>query len=195
MRLRDHHVALELPRVLGRVGPGAHRGAHVGDVADQGEEALPTEAVGDAQIEEVDRRRLERDVRRDDRGGDRRRLDDADGVEGAVDVAATATQGRLDLVDVDLRDPARLADRLQALDLDPGEVPVGLRLPNPGLARGDVRPARPQRELDVLELINGRNSVKEIARRTRTGTFAVSRIVYRLSKSNVVRRRATPVTV
>ncbi|MCA9681592.1 MAG: DUF4388 domain-containing protein [Myxococcales bacterium] len=50
-------------------------------------------------------------------------------------------------------------------------------------------------ELDVLELINGRNSVKEIARRTRTGTFAVARIVYRLSKSNVVRRRVTPVTV
>ncbi len=50
-------------------------------------------------------------------------------------------------------------------------------------------------ELDVLELINGRNSVKEIARRTRTGTFAVSRIVYRLSKSNVVRRRVPPVTV
>jgi Fe-S-cluster containining protein len=50
-------------------------------------------------------------------------------------------------------------------------------------------------ELDVLELINGRNSVKDIARRTRTGTFAVSRIVYRLAKSNVVRRRVTPVTV
>ncbi|NVB40456.1 DUF4388 domain-containing protein [Pseudenhygromyxa sp. WMMC2535] len=50
-------------------------------------------------------------------------------------------------------------------------------------------------ELDVLELINGRNSVKEIARRTRTGTFAVARVVYRLSKSNVVRRRITPVTV
>ena len=50
-------------------------------------------------------------------------------------------------------------------------------------------------ELDVLELINGRNSVKDIARRTRTGTFSVSRIVYRLSKSNVVRRRVTPVTV
>lgn len=50
-------------------------------------------------------------------------------------------------------------------------------------------------ELDVLELVNGRNSVKEIARRTRTGTFAVARIVYRLSKSSVVRRRITPVTV
>ncbi|EDM77110.1 hypothetical protein PPSIR1_19744 [Plesiocystis pacifica SIR-1] len=50
-------------------------------------------------------------------------------------------------------------------------------------------------ELDVLELVNGRNSVKEIARRTRTGTFAVARIVYRLSKSNIVRRRVTPITV
>lgn len=50
-------------------------------------------------------------------------------------------------------------------------------------------------ELDVLELVNGRNSVKEIARKTRTGAFAVARIVYRLSKSSVVRRRVTPVTV
>lgn len=58
-----------------------------------------------------------------------------------------------------------------------------------------AREALARDELDVLELINGRNSVKEIARRTRTGTFAVSRIVYRLSKSNVVRRRVTPVTV
>lgn len=58
-----------------------------------------------------------------------------------------------------------------------------------------AREALAREELDVLELINGRNSVKDIARRTRTGTFAVSRIVYRLSKSNVVRRRVTPVTV
>jgi CheY-like chemotaxis protein len=67
--------------------------------------------------------------------------------------------------------------------------------------RDDARVSRMAREilardeLDVLELINGRNSVKDIARRTRTGTFAVSRIVYRLAKSNVVRRRVTPVTV
>jgi CheY-like chemotaxis protein len=50
-------------------------------------------------------------------------------------------------------------------------------------------------ELQVLELINGRNSVKEIARKTRTGTFAVASVLYRLSKSNVVRRRMVPVTV
>jgi hypothetical protein len=50
-------------------------------------------------------------------------------------------------------------------------------------------------ELGVLEMVNGRNSVKEIARRTRAGTFAVARVLYRLVKSNVVRRRVTPVTV
>jgi CheY-like chemotaxis protein len=50
-------------------------------------------------------------------------------------------------------------------------------------------------ELGVLELVNGRNSVKEIARRTRTGTFAVAKILFRLGKAKVVRRAMTPVTV
>jgi CheY-like chemotaxis protein len=50
-------------------------------------------------------------------------------------------------------------------------------------------------ELGVLELVNGRNSVKDIARRTRTGTFAVAKILFRLGKAKVVRRAMTPVTV
>ena len=50
-------------------------------------------------------------------------------------------------------------------------------------------------ELGVLELVNGRNSVKEIARRTRTGTFAVAKIMFRLGKAKVVRRAMTPVIV
>lgn len=50
-------------------------------------------------------------------------------------------------------------------------------------------------ELAVLELINGRNSVKEVARKTRTGTFAVANVLYRLTMSNVVRRRVMPATV
>lgn len=49
-------------------------------------------------------------------------------------------------------------------------------------------------ELQVLELSNGRNSVKEIARRTRVGTFAVAKILYRLDKANVVRRRVLPIS-
>ncbi len=50
-------------------------------------------------------------------------------------------------------------------------------------------------ELAVLELVNGRNSVKEVARKTRTGTFAVASVLHRLTMSNVVRRRVMPVTV
>ncbi len=48
-------------------------------------------------------------------------------------------------------------------------------------------------ELAVLELVNGRHSVKDIARRTRTGTFAVARVLYRLGKAKVVRQRVPPV--
>lgn len=55
------------------------------------------------------------------------------------------------------------------------------------------RHAFTREELGVLELLNGRNSVKEIARKTRTGTFAVAKILYRLSRARLVHRRLTPV--
>lgn len=48
-------------------------------------------------------------------------------------------------------------------------------------------------ELGVLELLNGRNSVKEIARKTRTGTFAVAKVLYRLGRAGLVHRRLMPV--
>lgn len=48
-------------------------------------------------------------------------------------------------------------------------------------------------ELAVLELVNGRHSVKDIARRTRTGTFAVANVLYRLGKAEVVRKRVPPI--
>ncbi len=57
------------------------------------------------------------------------------------------------------------------------------------------REALPRDELAVLELVNGRNSVKEIARKTRTGTFAVARVLYRHAKANLVRKRVMPVAV
>lgn len=57
------------------------------------------------------------------------------------------------------------------------------------------RSALTREELTVLELINGRNSVKELARKTRTGTFGVARVMYRLARSNLVRRSVEPVTV
>lgn len=57
------------------------------------------------------------------------------------------------------------------------------------------RQALSREELTVLELTNGRNSVKEIARRTRSGTFSVSKIMYRMVLGGVVRRRVDPVAV
>ena len=105
-------------------------------------------------------------------------------VEGALDAGLNLGRGVIDAQVNDLADKTRLAAGGQqdlAVAADDGHF-----LCRELLARD---------ELDVLELINGRNSVKDIARRTRTGTFAVSRIVYRLSKSNVVRRRVMPVTV
>ncbi len=57
------------------------------------------------------------------------------------------------------------------------------------------RNAFTQAELGVLELMNGRNSVKDIARKTRTGTFAVSTIIYRLALAGLARRRMTPMEV
>jgi len=57
------------------------------------------------------------------------------------------------------------------------------------------RDSFPRGELSVLEAVNGRNNVKEIARKTRTGTFAVSRVLHRLAKANLVRRKITPVVV
>jgi CheY-like chemotaxis protein len=54
------------------------------------------------------------------------------------------------------------------------------------------RQAFTREELEVLELLNGRNNVKEIARKTRAGTFAVATVLYRLSRSGLTRRRVEP---
>jgi hypothetical protein len=43
--------------------------------------------------------------------------------------------------------------------------------------------------------MNGRNSVKDVARKTRTGTFAVSTVIYRLTLAGLARRRMTPMEV
>lgn len=57
------------------------------------------------------------------------------------------------------------------------------------------RHAFTREELAVLELLNGRNSVKEVARKTRTGTFAVTKIIYRLTRAALARRREVPAHV
>jgi CheY-like chemotaxis protein len=50
-------------------------------------------------------------------------------------------------------------------------------------------------ELAVLELVNGKNTVKDIVRKSRMGSFDVSKMLYRLLSIKLVRRRVMPVAV
>ncbi len=108
---------------------------------------------------------------------------------------AAAAQGRAELTIADaLLDGLRLLDEQQMMGPHIPDVDdVYLRV-DEQVAKL-AREALPRDELAVLELVNGRNSVKEIARKTRTGTFAVARVLYRHTKANLVRKRVMPVTV
>lgn len=50
-------------------------------------------------------------------------------------------------------------------------------------------------ELAVLELVNGKNSVKDIVRNSRMASFDVSKMLFRLLSIKVIRRRVAPVAV
>lgn len=50
-------------------------------------------------------------------------------------------------------------------------------------------------ELAVLELTNGKNSVKEIIKQSRLGSFEVSKMLYRLLNVRLIRRKVAPVAV
>ncbi len=50
-------------------------------------------------------------------------------------------------------------------------------------------------ELAILELVNGKNSVKDIIRKSRMGSFEVSKMLYRLLSIKLLRRRVMPVAV
>src|ERR1044071_9069549 len=50
-------------------------------------------------------------------------------------------------------------------------------------------------ELAVLELVNGKNAIKDIIRKSRMGSFEVSKMLYRLLSIKLVRRRVLPVAV
>lgn len=50
-------------------------------------------------------------------------------------------------------------------------------------------------ELAVLELVNGKNSVKDIMRNSRMASFDVSKMLFRLLSIKVIRRRVAPVAV
>jgi len=50
-------------------------------------------------------------------------------------------------------------------------------------------------ELAILELVNGKNTVKDLIRASRLGSFEVSKMLYRLFSIKLIRRRVLPVAV
>ena len=62
------------------------------------------------------------------------------------------------------------------------------------LRPGEYR-ALTREELAVLELVNGKNTIKDIIRKSRMGSFEVSKMLYRLLSIKLVRRRVLPVAV
>ncbi|HET6611345.1 MAG TPA: response regulator [Kofleriaceae bacterium] len=50
-------------------------------------------------------------------------------------------------------------------------------------------------ELAILELVNGKHTVKDIIRTSRMGSFEVSKMLYRLRSIKLIRRRVLPVAV
>ena len=47
----------------------------------------------------------------------------------------------------------------------------------------------------LLELVNGKNTVKEIVRQSRMGSFEVSKMLYRLLSIKLIRKRVPVVAV
>jgi CheY-like chemotaxis protein len=110
-------------------------------------------------------------------------------------LARAATEGRVELlVGEALLDGLRRLDERAVMGPHMAQVDdVYMRIDEQIAKIG--RHALTRDELAVLELLNGRNNVKEIARKTRTGTFAVARVLYRLTKARLARRRMMPVTI
>lgn len=107
---------------------------------------------------------------------------------------AKAATGRAEL---------RISDALlEALRREASRAEMGPHMPHVDevYVRNDPEVARVGRngfareELGILENLNGRNSVKDVARKTRTGTFAVASILYRLDRARMVHRRRAPIT-
>lgn len=107
---------------------------------------------------------------------------------------AKAAAGRAEL---------RISDALlEALRREASRAEMGPHMPHVDevYVRNDPEVARVGRngfareELGILENLNGRNSVKDVARKTRTGTFAVASILYRLGRARLVHRRRAPIT-
>ncbi len=106
---------------------------------------------------------------------------------------AAAGRAELRIADALLEGLRRVHQRAEMGPQMPQVDDVYIRQDERVAAKG--RDAFTREELGILELLNGRNSIKDIARKTRSGTFAVATVLYRLERADLVRRRSMPVAI
>jgi CheY-like chemotaxis protein len=114
---------------------------------------------------------------------------------GMADLSPVARQASLALsVDGILMEGFRRVDEWHLIEREIDDFDLVLLRNEEAVARmGKGRLTR--EELAVLELVNGKNSVKDIVRQSRMGSFEVSKLLYRLLSIRLVRKRVQPVAV
>jgi len=111
------------------------------------------------------------------------------------ELPATAREAALDLpVDALVMEGLRRVDEWRLIEREIGDFDrVFVRNDDKVAAFGRGKLLR--EEVTVLELVNGRNAVKDIVLLSKMGSFDVTKMLYRLLRNKLIRRRVAPVVV
>jgi CheY-like chemotaxis protein len=114
---------------------------------------------------------------------------------GAVEISPVAAEAGLELsVDGILMEGFRRVDEWHLIEREIDNFDLVFLRNEDAVARmGRGRLTR--EELAILELVNGKNTVKEIVRQSRMGSFEVSKMLYRLLSIKLIRKRVPVVAV
>jgi DNA-binding response OmpR family regulator len=112
-----------------------------------------------------------------------------------TDLAAIAMEASLDMsVDSILMEGFRRVDEWHLIEREISDFDqIFLRDDEAVRQMGPHRLTR--EEQTVLELVNGKNTVKDIIRQSRMGSFEVSKMLYRLLSIKLIRKRVAPLAV
>jgi hypothetical protein len=111
------------------------------------------------------------------------------------DLGALADGAALQLsVDGILMEGVRRVDEWHVIEREIDDFDV-VFLRNEEAVRTIDRGLLTREELAVLELVTGKNDVREIVKQSRMGSFEVSKMLFRLRSIRLIRRRVAPVAV
>ncbi len=111
------------------------------------------------------------------------------------DLPAIAEEAGLDLpVDAILLEGFRRVDDWHLIEKEIDDFDVVL-LRNDDAINQVGRQRLVREEVTVLELVNGRNTVRDIIRQSRMSSFDVTKLLYRLLSAKLIRKKVSPVAV